>query len=510
MPVSGSQQVVVVGAGFGGLSSALALRASGYAVTVVERHAQVGGKAAQATVNGVTFDTGPSLLTMPDVLTTVERVSGVDIWNRIQLRRLSPAFEYLWADGTRLDVHHEFESTLSSIRSVLGASAANELAEFHRYAKAIWDTSAPHFVYGDAPSVRGLVTKDLVTLLSMGKIDAQRSMLTSIQRRVSNPYLRDLLIRYATYNGSDVRCAPATLNCIAHVELGQGGYGVVGGLYSVVRALFDAAVELGVTFRLGESVTALDIQSRKVRGVILEGGQRILADAVVCNADVAHLFRRLLPDGEARANAIRRDASMSGYTFVVKAKHRSTRRPHTVLFGRPYLAEFEAIFDHGSIPEMPTLYVCDQALSHSRTGWVDGVPLFVMINTPAADHLRTSQDWSAVRDMSVRRLAAAGVCEPDALVVWERTPGGLEQHFPDSGGSIYGQSSNSVLAAFRRPSNRVPEYDGLYLASGGAHPGGGVPLCMLSGLAAARSLDADLAKGSTWKDQVKRFTFGRR
>ena len=503
------QQVVIIGAGFGGLTSALALRAAGHDVTVIERQDQVGGKAGQVEVEGVTFDTGPSLLTMPDVITTVEQVAGVAIWDRLTLRRLEPAFEYLWPDGTRLDVHHELDATLSNVRETFGASAAVELAGFHDYAKAIWQTSAPHFVYGDAPSVRGMVQKDLFTLLSMGKIDAQRSMESAIRKRVQNPYIRDVLMRYATYNGSDVRSAPATLNCIAHVELGRGGYGVVGGMYSVVRALYDAAVEQGVVFRLGEAVTGLQSHGRTVRGVTLEGGAEVSADSVVCNADVAHLYRRLLPGLSSRADALRADGSMSGYTFVMKAAHRSSRRPHTVLFGRRYMSEFEAIFDDGAVTDEPTIYVCDQALSHSREGWTDGVPLFVMINTPAVDHMRTQPDWQSLRNDTIERMIRAGICDERAEVVWERTPQELAAQFPDSGGSIYGQSSNSILAAFRRPSNRVPEFDGLYLASGGAHPGGGVPLCILSGLAAARQIEADSVPSGSWRAQVRRLALGR-
>ena len=504
------QKVVVIGAGFGGLSSALALNAAGFDVTVYERHNAPGGKAAEVTVDGVGFDTGPSLLTMPEVLTRLEQVAHVDLWNRLELRTMSPAFEYIWPDGTRLDVHHALNDTLDSVRAAFSAEDADELDDFAEYARLIWETSAPHFVLGDAPSVRGLVTKDLMTLMSVGKIDAQRSMHSAITRRISNPFLRDILMRYATYNGSDVRKAPATLNCIAHVELGEGGYGVVGGMHAVAEALYRAAVEAGVNFHFERTVSGVECRSKRITGIRLADGKLAEADAVVCNADVAHLFRRLLPGCETRAAAVRADASMSGYTFVVNAAPNGDRRPHSVLFGTRYLSEFEAIFDRATVTAEPTIYACDQSKTHARAGWADGDPLFVMINTPPVDRMLNPPDWREVRDAACRRLADAGVCQPNPPVMWERTPTGLERQFPDSGGSIYGQSSNSVFAAFRRQSNKVPDFPGLYLASGGAHPGGGVPLCILSGLAAARQLVSDQASKSTWSKQMQRFAFGRR
>jgi len=187
---------------------------------------------------------------------------------------------------------------------------------------------------------------------------------------------------------------------------------------------------------------------------------------------------------------------MSGWVGIVRARRRTgteARVAHTVLFPGAYLEEFADIFDRDRPPAEPTVYLCAQEACHGRAGWAEEEPVFVMANAPAepVDAPRAAATWDRLRDTSLARVRAAGLCgEADALA-WERTPAGLAAEFPGSRGSIYGAASNSPWAAFRRPPNRVPGVRGLYLASGSAHPGGGVPLCVLSGAAAARAILRD-------------------
>jgi len=151
------------------------------------------------------------------------------------------------------------------------------------------------------------------------------------------------------------------------------------------------------------------------------------------------------------------------------------------------------VFDRGRVPERPTVYVCDQTLAHGRVGWTDAAPVFAMVNAPAVESSRGSGDWKRLADRVERRLAEAGLVAADDPVVWTRHPGELAERFPGSDGAIYGRAANSRLAAFRRPPNRVPEVEGLYLASGSAHPGGGVPMCLQSGRLAAEAIAEDFS-----------------
>lgn len=488
--------VAVVGAGLGGLSAAIHLAAAGHRVTVLEGADQVGGKAGTVELPGgrssvaVEADTGPSLLTLPHVFDDVFRAAGSSLEDEVDLIRLSPAFRYLWPDGTALDLHHDPRDSTDAVRDALGADAAEDFARFLEYAAGIWEVAAPHFVEGPAPSVGRLARH----LRALPRIDPLRSMQGAIERRVRSPHLRDVLMRYATYNGSDPRRAPATLLCIAHVDLTLGGLGVRGGVAAVVRALARVARRLGVEIRCGSWVERVHAAAGRVQGVVVDG-RVVRADAVVINADVAHLKDNLLPDRRTpgRGGA----PSTSAWNGILRARRGAPRAPHTVLFPERYEDEFADLFDHDRPPRAPTVYLCAQSRAHARDGWEDHEAVFLMVNAPAEPEVgrRDPAVWRTVRETVEARLRAHGLWGDDDALVWSRTPADLAARFPGSRGALYGAASTARLAAFKRPPNRVRAWPGLYLASGTAHPGGGMPLCVLSGRAAARALVSDLGRG---------------
>lgn len=484
-------RLAVVGSGVGGLAAAAILAHEGHDVTVFEAGPIPGGKAGQQVVDGVGFDTGPSVLTLPEVFRTLFARCGEQLADTVTLRTLDPAFRYLWTDGTTLDVRHAPEDTLAEVRQTLGPEAAEELGAFLDYARRIWDTASPRFVFGPALEARTLLTVPPSELLGLTRVDPLRTMRGGIARHVRSPHLRWLLERYATYNGSDPRAAPATLNCIAHVELGLGGYGVEGGIHALVQALVGLLERQGGTLRLATPVERITLTGGRVTGIVTAEGPSSF-DGVVCNADVGHLAHTLLPEASPPAPS---PASTSGWTAVVRASTPPVAA-HAVAWPEAYGREFEDLFDHDRPPQDPTVYACDQTLAHGRPTWSDGSrPVFLMANAPAepTGGSRPDATWSDLRERVLARARAAGLIGPDDPVVWERSPAGLAASFPGSRGALYGAASNSPLSAFKRPANRIRRVPGLYLASGSAHPGGGLPLVAMSGQLAADAVLADLS-----------------
>jgi len=507
MPLSSltrARDVVVVGAGIGGLSAAITLAAHGARVTVLEASEAAGGKAGCIVADGVRVDTGPSVVTMPWVFDALVGLGATTGLETLPWHHVDPAFRYLYPDGTSLDVFATPARTLASVHETLGRAAADELSAFLDYAARIWTAAAPDFVLGPAPSVGGLLRLSVGALAKVRHIDATRTMLDGIRAHVRDPYLRDLLMRYATYNGSDPRRAPATLNCIAQVELGYGGWGVRGGVYTLIEHLVAHARHLGVTFRYNAPVQSIEVEvarrgplrrdHARVVGVRCADGTHREATAVVANADAAHVFSDLLPPAQRRETGA---PSMSGWTAIVRARRRSDRTAHTVVFPANYALEFEEIFDRGRTPTEPTIYICAQEVAHASHGWSTDEPLFVMVNAPAepAGGHASATDWDAVRGRVRQRLLDTSIIESTDTFVWQRTPANLAAQYAGSRGAIYGPSSNDPTAAFRRPANRVRGVTGLYLASGSSHPGGGLPLCALSGRAAAAALIDDANEG---------------
>jgi 1-hydroxycarotenoid 3,4-desaturase len=384
---------------------------------------------------------------------------------------------------------------LDSVRASLGARAAKDFEAFLVYAGSIWEAAAPHFVFGPAPSVGSLISLGTRNAAAIAKIDSMRTMRAAIRKRVREPHLATLLERYATYNGSDPRTAPATLNCIAHVEMAHGWYGVRGGIEALVDALVRVAEKNGVVFRYGARVESVDVERRRVVGVTMADGERIRADAVVANADVAHVAGELLEARHGRRLSAPAEPSMSGYTFALRARREDDgmRAAHTVVFPDDYQREFRDIFDGGRPPRDPTVYLCAQERAHQRRGWAEDEPLFAMANAPAEPARGETPDrvWEGLEARMRERLACAGLVDARDEIVWRRSPTDLARLYPGSRGAIYGASSNGRTAAFSRPANRVAKLPGLYLASGGAHPGGGMPLCVQSGRAAAAAIQKD-------------------
>ncbi len=485
---------VVVGAGVAGLSAAIRLASLGLSVDVVEAADRPGGKAGVAVVDGVEVDTGPSVLTLPEAFDRVLLPAGTRLRDEVRLRRHSPAFRYRYPDGSVLDVHHDVEETLASVGATFGPGAARELEGYLAAMARTWEIAAPTFVEGPAPTVSALLARGWSGLRMLTEVDPLRSMQRAVALRVRDERLRWLLWRYATYNGSDVRRAPATLGCIAHVELALGGFGVEGGMSALVDALVRVATRCGVQLHCGRPVTRILSRPGAVAGVELAGGAALPASVVVFGGDVGALGS-LVP---ALARPRRRPpASMSAWTGILRAGWRPGRVPHEVLFPQDYAREFADIFDHGRPPVDPTIYVCAQEPCHGRRGWPKHEALFVMTNAPApgASAPEDAHAWDAHAGRVAERLAGHGLAAPEDRFAWTRTPAQLAAAFPGSGGALYGPASNTLSAAFRRAPNRVAAMPGLYVASGSAHPGGGLPLAALSGLQAALCAAEDRGLG---------------
>ena len=240
---------------------------------------------------------------------------------------------------------------------------------------------------------------------------------------------------------------------------------------------------MGVDLHYDAPVRSVRCEGGVARGVDLDG-RAVAADVVVANADVAHLAADLLAPGQLRLR--RAQASLSGWTAVVKARRVAGRAAHTVVFPEDYREEFVDMFDRDRPPRDPAVYLCAQDVAHARAAWPDHQPVFLMANAPAG-----CTDVAALADAALSRARASGLIAADDAVLWSRTPMELAERFPGSQGSLYGAASNDAFAAFARPHNRAPGVRGLYLASGSAHPGGGMPLCARSGLMAAELAMAD-------------------
>ena len=464
-------KAIVVGAGIGGLSAALVLSNAGYTVEVLDRLPRAGGKIGVYEHGGVLWDTGPSVFTMRDVLGRLDAAAGTALLDRLTLVKHEQTFVYYFADGTELPIYFDVERSIESVENVFGAKEAKGFRKFLTYADKIWSAAAPNFVYGPAPTYGSAFLMGMSNPFAVKAIDPFRTMSGAIDSFVKTNEMRMLLKRFATYNGSDPRQAPATLNCIAHVELSMGCYGIDGGMYAMIDEILKVFDSRQIAFRPNTSVTA--IEKRDGGFCVKTDGEDVFGDVVISNVDAAHLNADLLGKPEEK-----RQRSMSGWTALFSTPRRPDRIAHSVIFPENYDDEFAAIFDRGERPAKPTVYACAQTQAHNIA--FENDVIFAMINAPSG--CVTNDD--AIEQLVRETLEAKDLLDPSAECFWRRSPTDLGTVFPGTDGAIYGASSNSQFDAFSRPKNRS-KIPGLYLATGSAHPGGGVPMCMLSGLAAS-------------------------
>lgn len=492
-------KVAVIGAGLGGLSAAIHLAARGHEAVVFERTEAPGGKAGRHETRGYTFDTGPSLVTMPEVLDELFAVAGADRREALPLTRLDPQCRYFFDDGTRFDLADDRARAVSAIE----AFAPGEGQRFERtldFAKKLYDASGAAYLdhpYEGFPSFgRRLGTKGLAMLpaLRAGSLENASETLLRDER------LRWLLQRFATYSGGGPRRSPAALAMVLHVEHAGGAYYPNGGISAIPEALTALARSRKVAFRFSQGVERLVVNGRRVTG--LETSRTEHFDAVIANADPVTVATRLLsPEESTRAGLAelaRAELGMSGVVLMLGVRGRLPQLAHhNVLFPSRYEDEFTDVFEKQQAPEEPTVYLCVPSRTDATRAPEGCESVFCMINAPATSG---RDDWKSRREQLAERIKT----RIERLVPDLRSRIEVEElidpdHFAGRylapGGSIYGVTPHGRLSPFHRPLARVDRLPGLYFAGGGTHPGGGIPLVLRSGRFAVDLLEADLAAG---------------
>ncbi|EHP89490.1 phytoene desaturase family protein, partial [Methylorubrum extorquens] len=283
------KSVIVIGAGIGGLAAALSLAASGHNVTVLERAARVGGKMRSLAVGGVPVEAGPTVFTMRWVFEELFAEAGADLESEMRLRPATLLARHAWNAHERLDLFADIETSAAAIGAFAGAREAEGYRRFCARAAEVYRTLEGPFIRADRPSPVDLAQRvGLAGIGSLWRIQPFATLWSALGEYFRDPRLHQLFGRYATYCGASPFEAPATLMLVAYVEQ-AGVWTVEGGLSRLARTVADLAERRGVSLRTGADVTRILTERGRVAGVELVGGERIAADAVIANADVAAL-----------------------------------------------------------------------------------------------------------------------------------------------------------------------------------------------------------------------------
>jgi phytoene desaturase len=480
-------RVVVIGGGLGGLAVAARLARMRHDVTLLERSDTVGGKLGAWHHDGFTFDTGPSLVTLPATLRDLFLKTGRPLEDVLDLQPLDVLAHYRFPDGTQMDVPNDGVTGIASaFQQALGGTSGRDWQRFHARAERLWAIARGPFVESALDGPGALASLAVRRPADLWRVAPWRTLRDVGRRSFRDPRQQLFLDRYATYTGSDPRRAPAVLSVVPYVEHTFRGWHVAGGMRRIAEVTRDRAIERKVRIVCDAEVTQVSTAGGRVDGVVTADGARVDADVVVSDVDAAALYGSLLPRPDLLRSMHRSTPSLSGFVLLLGLRGRTPGlQRHTVLFGSDYDAEMDAVFGVDAHPaEDPTIYISapPEAAPDGDEAW------FVLVNAPRHSPApgTGSVDWdapgvaSAYAQRVLELLAARGLDVRDrVLFAQHRSPADLERETASPGGAIYGTSSNGWRAAFLRPRNRSP-VPGLFLVGGSAHPGGGLPMVLMS------------------------------
>ncbi|MEO3815388.1 phytoene desaturase family protein [Plantactinospora sp. B24E8] len=484
-----TDRVVVVGAGLGGLACALHLAGSGRQVTVLEREPLPGGRAGRLTLDGYEFDTGPTVLTMPDLLAEAFGAVGEELTDWLDLVRLDPAYRAHYPDGSTLDVITDTSRMAAEISRVCGPREADGYLRFVDYAQRLWQLERADFIDRNLDSPTDLLTANLLRLLGAG---AFRRLQTKINQFFADPRTRRIFSFQAMYAGLAPHDALAIYTVIAYLDSVAGVWFPRGGIHAVSRALADAAEKHGVRIRYGTTVTRVESSTGRATGVVTADGERIPADVVVLNPDLPVAYRDLLPTA-AGPGPRRLRYSPSCVVLHVGARQGYRRiAHHNIHFGRAWRGTFDQVIRRGELMSDPSLLVTNPSRTDPSAAPPDRHSYYVLAPVPNLE-VGAGLDWQGdlprrYADELLATLERRGYRGLTDSVEVSRivTPADWAAAGMAAGTPFAAAHSLWQTGPFR-PGNLHRTLSNVVFVGSGTQPGVGVPMVLISGkLAAAR------------------------
>ena len=473
--------IAIIGSGIAGLATAVRLASKGHQVKVYEANAYPGGKLSQIEQDGFRFDAGPSLFTMPMYVEELHELASPSQIPDFEYERLDIVCNYFWEDGTRLSAYGEVDQFMNEVKEKLGVDP-NILKKALDRSREKYDLVGHIFLGKPLHQWKTWWSKDVLkAVFQIPKLDIFSSMHGANRRTLKDPKLIQLFDRFATYNGSNPYKAPGILNLIPHFEQHIGAYFPTKGMVSITNHLFELAKEKGVQFSFNQPVTKILVKDKTAIGIEVNQ-EELHFDRVVSNMDVFFAYRKLLADQPQPERILKQEKSSSALIFYwgIKGDFPELHH-HNIFFSEDYKKEFEHI-SNGQVYEDPTVYINITSKHKPDDAPPNCENWFTMVNVP----YHSGQDWDQliprIRRNIIDKLSRVLGTNIEERILTENLlePRTIQSRTQSHLGALYGTSSNSKSAAFMRHPNFTNRIKNLYFCGGSVHPGGGIPLCLLS------------------------------
>jgi len=480
-----TESVVVVGAGLGGLSAALRLAGAGREVTVLERENGPGGRCGVLETAGYRFDTGPTVLTMPDLIADALGAVGERLEDWLDLAPVDPLYRAYYSDGSRLDVKADPDAMADEVTRVCGPVEAAGYRRYVDFVSTLYRYEMADFIDRNLDSPLHLLTPNLARLAALGGF---RKLAPKVGQFLKDPRTRRVFSFQSMYAGLSPYDALAIYAVIGYMDSVAGVYFPRGGMAAVPRALAGAAEKAGVIFRYGTEVSRVEVRNGRATAVQTTDGERITADVVLLNRDLPVAYRELLPPAVTPRRV--RSLRYSPSCFLLLAGSTAAYgliAHHNVHFGRAWRQVFSELIERRQLMSDPSLLVTSPTRSDPSLAPQGRFSYSVLVPTPNLD---AGIDWATVgpryRDEIVERLEAMGyVGFGDGIEIehvttpadWRRR--GMERGTPFAAAHTFWQTGPF------RPANLAPGLENVVFVGSGTVPGVGVPMALISGRLAA-------------------------
>ncbi|MEL6718322.1 MAG: 1-hydroxycarotenoid 3,4-desaturase CrtD [Bacteroidota bacterium] len=474
-------KIGIIGAGIAGLASAVRMASKGYEVSVFEANSYPGGKLSEFQLGKYRFDAGPSLFTMPQYVEDLFRVANRPVADYFEYEKLETVCEYFWEDQTRLTAFadkkqfaQEVETKLGIERDKIHESLADSEYKYEVTGRIFLEQSLHRW----STWLKGSTLK---AMLKIPSLDLFTSMNRVNEKQLEHSKLVQLFNRYATYNGSNPYKTPGLLSIIPHFEYGIGAFFPKGGMHAITNSIFQLAKDLGVQFHFDSKVEEIVVKDGRATALKIEHRSHSF-DHIICNMDVFHAYRQLLPKQKHPKRILNQTKSTSALIFYWGIKKEFPELDvHNILFSNDYQQEF-AEMEAGRVFDDPTVYINITSKRNPSDAPEGCENWFTMINVPH----NSGQNWDELiaesRKNIITKIQRTLGIDIEPLIEQENLlePRTIESRTQSHLGALYGTSSNNRMAAFMRHANFSNRIKNLYFCGGSVHPGGGIPLCLLS------------------------------
>lgn len=485
------KKVIVIGSGLGGISAAISLAQEGYAVTIHEKNAKIGGKLNVLKEAGYTFDLGPSILTLPHIFERLFERSGRRMSDYIPIRPVRPHWRNFFEDGKVVDLDPDPFVMAAEARKV-GEDPEN-VERFLKYSADLYDlVNAGYFEHGLD------TTADFREFYGLGKFlkfDLFRTMHGGVARFLKTRHMRDIFDYFIKYVGSSAYHSPAFMNCMATIQFRYDLWYVDGGLYHIALGLQRLMDELGVEVRLNSEVAEVHKQNGRVTGITANGGFHA-ADIIVSNMEVIPAYEKLLAEDKDFMRGLEKyEPSCSGLVLELGLDRKYEQLAHHNFFFSDHQREhFRTVFRKHGLPPDPTIYLVAASRTDPTVAPEGCDCLKILPHIPYIDDANplTREDYLRFKERVIDKLERMGLTDLRKHVVFEHcwTPLDIREQYNSNKGSIYGVVSDRFKnLAFKAP-KQSPKYPNLFFVGGSVNPGGGMPMVVLCGQNVAKKVVA--------------------